>query len=483
MATDENNLGGKGDKDPADSKEPAATPAPSGTPASPGADPVKSGPPSKGETAQEVQDRKNAAKAFYRAMYAGEDVEPEQFGIGGSPPRAGGGGGPGVGGGGGPSGPCPNCTRMEKELAEAEKTKTEAENYYKRILADFENYRKRTDRERDEAISLGIQKAVEAILPALDDLDRAKAVLATVSDPRSVTESLNLVFARFAKTLEPLGIKPMEVVGEPFDPKFHEPVQEVPTTEFADGAVMQELRKGYMMRDKVIRPSLVNVASNESGVVTPAKPVATEAAAATAETAEPIAAPPAPEPGLEAEDSSAEIAPVEPEASAVGDEEEAQPTSDASDETGPIPAVPPPIPKASLSKAEALVDSLAKEASSSPANENRAKSETDKILASARDQISTTSSPTTEIDIEKISQALGHGKHGKSKAATKQKDDFDPLATADVPVYDPEQFLDAGGTGEPSHVYEISETDAADEETKEADFAETAAAKKQVLDE
>jgi molecular chaperone GrpE len=483
MATDENNLGGKGDKDPADSKEPAATPAPSSPPATPGADPVKSGPPPKGESAQEVQDRKNAAKAFYRAMYAGEDVEPEQFGIGGTPPRAGGGSGPGAGGGG-PSGPCPNCTRMEKELAEAEKTKTEAENYYKRILADFENYRKRTDRERDEAISLGIQKAVEAILPALDDLDRAKAVLATVSDPRSVTESLNLVFARFSKTLEPLGIKPMEVVGEPFDPKFHEPVQEVPTTEFADGAVMQELRKGYMMRDKVIRPSLVNVASNESGVVTKAKPAATEenAAAANTETAEPIAAPPAPEPVLDAEDSSAQAASVEPEVAAVADEPETQPTSD---ETGPIPAVPPPIPQGSFSNAEALLDSLAKEANSSPAEENRAKSETDKILASARDQISTSSSPTTEIDIEKISQAIGHGKHGKSKAANKGKenDDFDPLATADVPVYDPDQFLDASGAGEPSQVYELSESDAHDAETKEADFAETAAAKKQVLDE
>jgi molecular chaperone GrpE len=473
MATDENNVGGKADKDPAQAKEPSGTPDPVATPASPGADPVKSGPPPKGESAQEVQDRKNAAKAFYRAMYAGEDVEPEQFGIGGSPPRSGG-QSSGGGGGGGPSGPCPNCTRMEKELAEAEKTKTEAENYYKRILADFENYRKRTDRERDDAINLGIQKAVVAILPALDDLDRAKAVLATVSDPRSVTESLNLVFARFSKTLEPLGIKPMEVVGEPFDPKFHEPVQEVQTNEFPDGAVVQDLRKGYMMGDKVIRPSLVNVASNESGVVVPAKPAAPEAvAAATAEQSEPIAAPPEPA----AEGSSAEAAPVQSEDATVA------PESQTNDETGAIPAVPPPIPNESSSEAEALVESLAKEVASPPPTENRAKSETDKILASARDQISTSSAPTTEIDVEKISQALGYGKHGKSKAATKEKDDFDPQATADVPVYDPEQFLDAGSSPDKIQVYEISEEDAVEETSEDADFAETAAAKKQVLDE
>ena len=479
MATDENNVGGQADKDPAEAKEPSGKPEPASTPASPGADAVKSGPPPKGESPQEVQDRKNAAKAFYRAMYAGEDVEPEQFGIGGSPPRSGGPSG-GQTGGGGPSGPCPNCSRMEKELAEAEKTKTEAENYYKRILADFENYRKRTDRERDEAISLGIQKAVEAILPALDDLDRAKAVLATVSDPRSVTESLNLVFARFAKTLEPLGIKPMEVVGEPFDPKFHEPVQEIHTNEFPDGAVVQELRKGYMMRDKVIRPTLVNVASNESGVVIPKPKAAEEVADATAEKAEPTATPSEAEPVAESEVSVGETAAVQGEDAAAAQESEAKSTND--DETGSIPAVPPPIPKGNASKAQALVESLAQETTSSQAEGGKA---TDKILASARDQISTSSAPTVDIDVEKISEAIGYGK--KSKAATKEKDDFDPLATADVPVYDPNQFLDAGSDKEPSNVYEISESDAADDETndesKAADFAEKSAAKKQVLDE
>ena len=207
---------------------------------------------------QSLGDRKNAAKAFYRALYSGEDVVPDDFGIGTKADKQ-----------AAPTGPCPNCTRFEAEAKESEKKASDNENFYKRIAADFENYRRRNDREREEAVGLGIQKAIESILPALDDLDRAKTSLATVSDPKAVVESLNLVFARFTKCLEPLGIKTMEVVGERFDPKFHEPVQEIKTTYFEDGAVAQELRRGYIMREKVIRPALVNVASNESGIITP----------------------------------------------------------------------------------------------------------------------------------------------------------------------------------------------------------------------
>jgi molecular chaperone GrpE len=220
------------------------------------------------ETKEERSSRMNAAKAFYRAMYAGEDVDPEAFGMGG-PQGAG-----GTGGGGGDSrdrGPCPSCARMEAQVQEAQNKQLEAENYYKRIAADFENYRRRTEKERDEFMMNGIQKAIEAILPALDDLDRAKSSLSNVTDPKQITESLNLVFQRFGKCLEGLGVKPLEVIGTPFDPRLHEPVQEIETQEFPDGVVMHELRRGYAFKEKTLRPSLVNVASNPSGVVVPAQ--------------------------------------------------------------------------------------------------------------------------------------------------------------------------------------------------------------------
>lgn len=214
------------------------------------------------ETANDRASRMDAAKAFYRAMYAGEDVGPEQFGIELQPAR--------------PSearSSCSNCAQLQSELSEIQQKAAEAENLYRRMAADFENYRRRIEREREEFQGLGIQRAVEAILPALDDLDRAKATLSNVNDPKSVTESLNLVYNRFSRCLEQIGIKPLEVIGEQFDPRFHEPVQQIPTDEFEEGSVMHELRRGYAFGQKVLRPSLVNVASaadaDKSEVVEP----------------------------------------------------------------------------------------------------------------------------------------------------------------------------------------------------------------------
>lgn len=197
--------------------------------------------------------RVNAAKAFYRAIYAGDDVAPDDFGMRtGDQPD-----------GRFPS--CPHCDSVSNQLAETETKASEVENLYKRMAADFDNYRKRTDREREELTGLGAQRAIEAILPALDDLDRAQSTFTPESEARKILESLKLIYGRFSRSLEQLGVKPMEVVGQPFDPKFHEPVQQIETSDFPDGAVMHDLRRGYLMKEKVIRPSLVNVATN-SGV-------------------------------------------------------------------------------------------------------------------------------------------------------------------------------------------------------------------------
>lgn len=183
---------------------------------------------------------------------------------------------------------------MEQQLTEAQAKANENENLYKRMAADFENYRRRLDREREEFAAIGTQKGIEALLPALDDLDRARQTLKSSLDPKAFMESLNLVYNRFHRCLEGLGIKPLEVMGEPFDPRMHEPVQEIQTNHHPDGVVMHELRKGYSYKEKVLRPSLVNVSSNPSGVVeAPPEPVESQAAAEEpgAEAAEPAAVP------------------------------------------------------------------------------------------------------------------------------------------------------------------------------------------------
>lgn len=193
--------------------------------------------------------RNAAAKAFYRAMYAGAEPDPEDFGLGDQ-------------GGGGDPKTCAYCQRLQSDLEQMEAQKNEAENLYKRLAADFENYRKRMQRERDEFSAAGIQRAIETILPALDDMDLANEKLTADMDPQAILDGIKLVYSRFARCLEQIGIKQLDVIGEPFDPKFHEPVQQVVTNEVPDGSVFQQLRPGYMFNDKVLRPSLVNVATS-----------------------------------------------------------------------------------------------------------------------------------------------------------------------------------------------------------------------------
>lgn len=202
------------------------------------------------ESAREKEDRQSRAKAFYRALYAGGEPDPESFGIDlGNKPKE------------NDAASQAALNHMQEQLKEQESKSTEWENAYKRLAADFENYRKRIDREREEFQAVGMQRALEAVLPALDDLDMAQSKLTEATESKVMLQSLRMVYTRFARCLESVGIKQMEVIGTPFDPKFHEPVQEIATNEVPEGAVVHQLRAGWMFRDKVLRPSLVNVAT------------------------------------------------------------------------------------------------------------------------------------------------------------------------------------------------------------------------------
>jgi molecular chaperone GrpE len=239
--------------------------------------------------------RMNAAKAFYRAMYAGEDVAPDDFGMGGGAPRSDG------------ARSCGNCASMQQQMSQIEAKASEVENLYKRMAADFDNFRKRTEREREELLGLGAQRAIENILPAIDDLDRAQGSFNSESEARNILESLKLVYNRFTKCLEQMGVKSMDVVGQPFDPKYHEPVQQIETNEQPEGAIVHDLRRGYLMRDKVIRPSLVNVATRpETNEVAEPTPAAEEVKALEEAEAAPVLETQSPPP-LKSETKEAEV--------------------------------------------------------------------------------------------------------------------------------------------------------------------------------
>lgn len=199
--------------------------------------------------------RMDAAKAFFRAMYAGEE------------PPAGAAAGSSGGGGGEDS---RRVKELEQQCAALEQKATEAENLYKRMAADFDNFRRRMEREREEFTNAGVRKAAEAIIPALDDLDRAMMYLTPETPAEKLIESFQLVQNRITQCLEQAGLKRLNTKGGVmFDPRFHEPVQQIETDELPDQTIMHELRGGYVLGERVIRPALVNVALNNSVTVTP----------------------------------------------------------------------------------------------------------------------------------------------------------------------------------------------------------------------
>jgi len=204
------------------------------------------------ENEEESSARVNAAKAFFRAMYAGDEVDAEQYGMNVGTVRS-----------SDEKGICSSCDNLSAQIEQLEAKSNELEGLYKRMAADFENYRKRIEREKEELSSLGVQKAVEAILPALDDLDRAQSSFNHKSEIRNVIESMKLIADRFTRCLEQIGVKPLNTVGQTFDPRLHQPVQQVKAPDLPDGSIAHDLRRGYAMGDKVIRPALVNVVGNE----------------------------------------------------------------------------------------------------------------------------------------------------------------------------------------------------------------------------
>ena len=132
---------------------------------------------------------------------------------------------------------------------------------YIRLAADFDNYRKRQEQERENLIRYGTENAVKGLLEVLDNFERGQKALESVEDCEKVKESFNLVHKQVCDTLSKLGLEEIKAVGEEFDPNFHEAVMQTPTNEHPENTIITELQKGYMLGDKVLRPTLVNVAT------------------------------------------------------------------------------------------------------------------------------------------------------------------------------------------------------------------------------
>ena len=151
--------------------------------------------------------------------------------------------------------------KLEKELEEAKKTIEEQKDKYLRLSAEFDNYRKRTMKEKAELIKNGGEKAISAILPILDDLERALRNMQKADNVQSMYEGLDLIFQKFHKVLAQEGLQKMEPVGETFDTDYHEAIALVPAPDEAQkGKVLDCVQTGYKLNDKVIRHAKVVVA-------------------------------------------------------------------------------------------------------------------------------------------------------------------------------------------------------------------------------
>lgn len=146
------------------------------------------------------------------------------------------------------------------ELEKKDKEVNEIRDKYLRLQAEFDNYRKRTARERIELMQTASKEVIISLLDVLDDSDRAVKQLENTTDVAAVKDGVMLVFNKLRSTLQAKGLKPMESVHTPFDPDLHEAITEIPapTPELA-GKVVDELQPGYYLNDKLIRHAKVIV--------------------------------------------------------------------------------------------------------------------------------------------------------------------------------------------------------------------------------
>ena len=152
-------------------------------------------------------------------------------------------------------------SEASKELEEAQKVIDEQKDKYLRLSAEFDNFRKRTLKEKAELIKNGGEKAINAILPILDDLERALQNMQKAEDVKAIYEGVELIYQKFLKNLHQEGLEKMEPVGEAFDTDFHEAVALVPApSEEQKGKVLDCVQTGYKLNEKVIRHAKVVVA-------------------------------------------------------------------------------------------------------------------------------------------------------------------------------------------------------------------------------
>lgn len=149
-----------------------------------------------------------------------------------------------------------------KKKKKKDKKDEEIENLtdrLKRQMAEFENFRKRTDKEKSQMFDMGARTIVEKILPVIDNFERGLASVPEENQDDPFVSGMQMVYKQLMTELEAAGVKAIECAGEEFNPDFHNAVMQVESEELESGTIAQELQKGYMYKDSVVRHSMVSV--------------------------------------------------------------------------------------------------------------------------------------------------------------------------------------------------------------------------------
>jgi molecular chaperone GrpE len=149
-----------------------------------------------------------------------------------------------------------SADQIQKLVAE----KQDLQNTLVRRQADFENYRKRVEKERQQERHRGAEQLIEQVLPVLDAFDLALSGQSGAASPE-YRKGFEIIRAQLWNALAKQGLQPIEAVGKPFDPHLHHAIENVPTAEQPEGTVVGEMQTGYMFHDRVLRPAMVRVAT------------------------------------------------------------------------------------------------------------------------------------------------------------------------------------------------------------------------------
>ena len=167
---------------------------------------------------------------------------------------------------------CPEkdeCADEKKEEKQPEKTEEEklkeqldeSKDKYLRLMAEYDNFRKRSEKEKTAMYEIGAKDIIEKVLPVVDNFERGLATIPEEDKGSGFANGMEMIYRQLMTELEKMDVKPIPAVGEEFNPEFHNAVMQVESEEYESGVVAQELLKGYTYRDTVVRHSMVAVVS------------------------------------------------------------------------------------------------------------------------------------------------------------------------------------------------------------------------------